>query len=102
MGIPIDGFSWDSSFSMITGYGSMFTLVGIALTLITTLSFMVSAQTRGSREYLYIGIGACLALLGRSLLLRADTWITPLPALACLVLGTFFLCGKLHQVYLWL
>jgi hypothetical protein len=87
---------------MIEGYRSMFALVEIALTLITTLSFMVSAQTRGSREYLSIGIGAFLALLGRALLLHADTWLIPLPAFACLILGTLFICGKLHQVYLWL
>jgi hypothetical protein len=102
LGIPIDGFSWDSSLSMIAGYGSMFALVEIALTLITMLSFVVSAQTRGNREYLLIGAGAFLALLGRAMLLRADTWIMPLPGLICLILGTWFICGKLHQVYLWL
>jgi hypothetical protein len=101
-GIPVDGFSWDSSLSMITGYSGMFSLVEAALILMTAISFMASAQTRGSREYLFIGMGAFLALLGRSLLLRADTWITPLPGLVCLILGTLFICGKLRQVYLWL
>jgi hypothetical protein len=102
MGIPVDGFSWDSSFSMIAGYSGMFGLLEAALTLITAISFMVAAQARGSREYIFIGAGAFLALLGRSLFLRADSWITPLPGLACLVLGTLFICGKLRQVYLWL
>jgi hypothetical protein len=47
-------------------------------------------------------MGAFLALLGRGLLFQADTWITPLPGLTCLVVGTLFICGKLRQVYLWL
>ncbi|MDR2245849.1 MAG: hypothetical protein LBE17_04100 [Treponema sp.] len=102
VGIPVDGFSWDSSFSMISGYSTMFALVEVALTLITAISFVVSAQTRSSREYLFIGGGTFLALLGRGLFLRADTWLTPLPGLVCLVLGTLFICGKLRQVYLWL
>jgi hypothetical protein len=102
VGIPIDGFSWDSSFSMISGYNTMFALVEATLTLITAISFVVSAQTRGSREYLFIGGGAFLALLGRGLFLRADTWIAPLPGFACLALGTLFICAKLRQVYLWL
>jgi hypothetical protein len=101
-GIPVDGFSWDSSLSMITGYGDMFRLAEAALSLATVISFMAAAQTRGAREYLFIGMGAFLALLGRSLLIRADTWITPLPGFACMVLGTLFICGKLRQVYLWL
>jgi hypothetical protein len=102
IGTPVDGFSWDSSLSMITGYGSMFALVEVVLTLITAISFIIAAQTRGSREYLSIGGGAFLVLLGRGLVLRADTWLTPLPGLVCLALGTLFICGKLRQVYLWL
>jgi hypothetical protein len=102
MGIPVDGFSWDSSLSMIAGYSGMFNLLEAALALITAISFIVAAQARGSREYIFIGAGAFLALLGRGLFLRADSWITPLPGLACLVLGTLFICGKLRQVYLWL
>jgi hypothetical protein len=102
IGTPVDGFSWDSSFSMISGYSTMFALVETALTLISAISFIIAAQTRGSREYLSIGGGAFLALLGRSLFLRADTWIVPLPGFACMVLGTLFICAKLRQVYLWL
>jgi hypothetical protein len=102
LGTPIDVFSWDSSLSMITGYGAMFALVEVFLTLISAISFIIAAQTRSSREYLSIGGGAFLALLGRGLFLHADTWIIPLPGLACLVLGTLLICGKLRQVYLWL
>jgi hypothetical protein len=101
-GIPVDGFSWDSSFSMIVGYRSMFGLLEAALALATSVSFIVAAHTRGSREYIIIGAGAFLAFLGRSLFIRADAWITPLPGLALLALGTLFICGKLRQVYLWL
>jgi hypothetical protein len=102
LGIPIDYFSWDSSFSMITGYSRMFTFVETALTLITAISFIIAAQTRSSREYIFIGGGVFLALLGRGMVLRADTWIMLPPGLVCLILGTLFICSKLRQVYLWL
>jgi hypothetical protein len=36
------------------------------------------------------------------MLLKADSWMTPLPALALLALGSWFICGRLHRVYLWL
>jgi hypothetical protein len=102
LGIPVDYFSWDSSLSLITGYGRMFAIVETALALITAASFIIAAQTRGSREYVFIGGGAFLALIGRGIFLHADTWIIPPPGLACLILGTLFICGKLRQVYLWL
>jgi hypothetical protein len=102
LGMPLDGLSWDSSLSMLSGYPSMFLLVELGITLITTVSFLVSAYSRGSREYIFIGIGSLLVLIGRNMLLGADTWLTPLPALAILGLGTWFICGQLHRVYLWL
>jgi hypothetical protein len=102
IGIPVDYFSWDSSLSMITGYRGMFAIVEAALTLITAISFVIAAQTRGSREYISVSGGAFLALLGRGMFLHADTWIIAPPGLVCLVLGTLLICGKLRQVYLWL
>jgi hypothetical protein len=100
--MPIDGSSWDSSLSLISGYPSMFTLVEIGIILITMVSFFISAYTRGAREYLYIGLGAVLVFIGRNLLLAADTWVTPLPGLVTLAAGTWFICRQLHRVYLWL
>jgi hypothetical protein len=102
LGIPIDGLSWDSTLSLINGYDSMLKLVEIGIILITMLSFLISAYTRGTREYLFIGIGALLVCIGRNLLFTADTWVTPLPGVAILVVGTWFICHQLHQVYLWL
>jgi hypothetical protein len=102
LGIPIDGLSWDSSLSLMYGYASMFKMVDTGIILITMASFLVSAYTRGSREYVLIGAGSVLVSLGRSLLLGADTWITPLPALLLLGVGTWFICNQLHKVYLWL
>lgn len=102
MGTPIDGLSWDSTLSLINGYTSMFKLVEIGIILITTVSFFVSAYTRSTREYLFIGIGTLLVYMGRSLLFTADTWVTPFPGLAILMVGTWFICHQLHRVYLWL
>lgn len=102
LGIPIDGLSWDSSLTMIYGYMGMFTLVEWGLILITAAGFLVSAYSRGSREYLYISGGSLLVCAGKYLLLRADTWITPLPAFALLALGSWFICARIRRIYLWL
>jgi hypothetical protein len=102
MGVPIDTLSWDSSLSMINGYTSMFRMIEAGILLITIVSFLISAYTRGSREYISISTGAFLVLLGRNILLSADTWISPLPALVFLAVGTWLMCTQLHHVYLWL
>ncbi|GHV05380.1 hypothetical protein FACS189485_12270 [Spirochaetia bacterium] len=102
LGVPIDVLSWDTSYCMITGYTSMFRMVEAGMLLITMLSFFISAYSRGSREYILIGVGSFLVFLGRNLLLSADTWVTPLPGLAALTAGTYFICTRLHKVYLWL
>jgi hypothetical protein len=102
MGVPIDTLSWDSSLSMINGYTSLFRMIEAGMLLITVISFLISAYTRGSREYISIGAGAFLVLLGRNILLSADTWVSPIPALAVLAVGTWLICTQLHHVYLWL
>jgi hypothetical protein len=102
LGVPIDSLSWDTSLCMVSGYPGMFRMVEAGAFLITTVSFFISAYSRGSREYITIGVGSILVFLGRSMLLGSDTWITPLPGLAVLVLGTWFIGQQLHRVYLWL
>jgi hypothetical protein len=102
LGIPIDVLTWDTSYCMINGFTSMFRMIEAGIFLITILSFLISAYTRGSREYIFIGIGSLLVFLGRNLLLTADTWITPFPGLLALIAGTWFICTYLHKVYLWL
>jgi hypothetical protein len=102
LGVPIDGLSWDSSLSMIYGYMEMFVLVEWGLILITAAGFLVSAYSRSSREYFSIAGGTLLVCAGKDMLLRADTWITPLPAFALLVLGTWLICTRIRRIYLWL
>jgi hypothetical protein len=102
MGVPIDALSWDSGFSMINGYTSMFRMIEAGVLLITMVSFFISAYSRGSREYIFIGAGSFLVFLGRNMLLSADTWISPAPALIFLGVGTWLICTQLHHVYLWL
>jgi hypothetical protein len=36
------------------------------------------------------------------MLFTADTWVSPFPGLLLLILGTWFICTRLHQIYLWL
>jgi hypothetical protein len=102
LGAPIDGLAWDSSLMMIRGYPSMLKMVEGGIMLITMISFFISAYSRGSREYIFIGIGSFLVFWGRAMLLASDTWITPLPALLLLAGGTWISCVQLHHVYLWL
>jgi hypothetical protein len=102
MGVPIDTLSWDSSLSMISGYTSMFRMVEAGVLFITMISFFIAAYSRGAGEYILIGVGSFLVFLGRNILLSADTWVSPFPALLLLAAGTWFICTQLHKVYLWL
>jgi hypothetical protein len=101
LGIPIDGLSWDSSLNMISGYSSMFNMVELTIMFITAISFFISAYSRGTKEYIFIGLGSFLVLIGRNILLNADTWAAPFPGLLILSIGTWFVCTQLHRVYLW-
>jgi hypothetical protein len=102
LGIPIDILTWDSSFSMINGYLSMFRLVETVILLMTMVSFFISAWSQGTPEYLSVGAGSFLAFIGRNMILSGDTWISPLPGLLLLIAGVWLICTKLHKVYLWL
>jgi hypothetical protein len=102
LGAPIDGLAWDSSLMLIRGYPSMLKMAEVGIMFITMISFFISAYSRGSREYIFIGIGSFLVFLGRAMLFSTDTWITPLPALLLLAGGTWISCVQLHHVYLWL
>jgi hypothetical protein len=102
LGIPIDTEIWDSSLNMINGYTSMFRLLEAGTCFITIMSFFIAARSRGSREFIFIGTGASMVFLGRNLLISADTWAGPLLGLLFLMAGTWFICARLHKVYLWL
>jgi len=102
LNLPVDSLVWDSSFMLKSGYNTMFSIAGAGILIITMLTFFISAHTRGSGSYITIGIGVFLALAGRDILLCSDNWITPLPGLFLLGLGTWFTCTRLHREYLWL
>jgi hypothetical protein len=102
LGVPIDILTWDTSFNMVNGYTSLFRLIATGTFSITIISFFIAAYIRGSKEYIFIGVGALLAFLGRNILLNGDTWVSPLPGVFLLSLGTWFICTQLHKVYLWL
>ncbi|MDR2516935.1 MAG: hypothetical protein LBC88_06085 [Spirochaetaceae bacterium] len=102
LNMPLDSLSWDTSLCLQSGYNSMILIIEISAGVTGALSFVVSAHSRGSREFVTAGAGAFLAFVGRSILLRSDTWVTPLPGLLLLAAGAWLLCGQLHRVYLWL
>jgi len=102
LSVPIDTQTWDSSLTMLSGYASMFRLIEIGTFLITAASFFIAAWPRGSRGFTFIGVGSVLALLGRGILLRADTWAGLPVGMFLLALGTWLICTRLHKIYLWL
>jgi hypothetical protein len=102
LGIPVDTQVWDSTLVMIHGYNSMFRLIETGTFLITTVSFFVAVWSRGSREFIFIGIGTILVFIGRTILLGADTWAGLPCGLPFLAIGTWLICTKLHKIYLWL
>jgi hypothetical protein len=100
--VPIDVLTWDSSYNMINGYTSLFSMVEIGILLITVIGFFIAAWSRGASEYVAIAIGSFLTFTGRHLLLSADTWLGALLGILLLAAGTRFICTRLHKVYLWL
>jgi hypothetical protein len=102
LGIPIDGFSWDTNLVMISGYSLILRAAEMGILAISVASFFIAAYTRGSAEYLTVGLGAFLVCVGRDLFINADTWLTPIPGFVMLCAGTWLISVKLHEVYLWL
>jgi hypothetical protein len=100
--VPIDVLTWDSSYYTISGYTPVFHMVEIGVLLITMVSFFISAWSRGTAEYIPIGIGSFLAVTGRDLLLSGDTWPGVGLGLLLLAEGTWLISARLHKVYLWL
>jgi len=102
LNIPVDSLIWDSTFTIYSGYSSMFGVIEAGILAVTVITFFVSAYTRGSRSYVYVGIGTFLSYIGRNILLSSDTWVTPVLGLLTLAIGTWFACARLHREYLWL
>ena len=102
LNVPVDSLVWDSTLMPLNGYNSMFTIVEAGILAVTILTFLISAYTRGSKTYVFIGIGTFMVFAGRNIFLYSDTWITPLPGLLLLAVGTWFVSSRLHKEYLWL
>jgi hypothetical protein len=66
------------------------------------MSFLIASYSRGIPDYRFIALGSVLVFLGRSLLFTADTWLTPLPAVIMLGIGSWIIIARLHQIYMWL
>jgi hypothetical protein len=102
LGVPIDIQTWDTGLNTISGFSSMFKMIEITVLIITVLSFFIAVKVRGSGDYVYVGIGVVLAMIGRNILLGTDNWAGPVPGILLLSFGTWFLCTRLHKIHLWL
>ena len=100
--VPVDSLVWDSTLMPWNGYRTMLSMVEAGILAVTILTFFISAYTRGSRAYIFIGFGTFLIFAGRNILINSDTWITPLPGLLLLTTGTWLVSSRLHREYLWL
>jgi hypothetical protein len=100
--LPVTGVSWDTSFTILFAYSSMFRFADDVLMVITVISFLVAAYIRGTGDYRFVALGALLVSLGRLLLINTDIWITSFLGVIMLIAGTWFITTRLHQVYLWL
>ena len=100
--LPIDGIVWDSAFMPWSAYRSMFAIVEAGILAVTMLTFFIAAYTKGSWAYVSVGIGSFLVFAGGNILIRSDTWITPLPGLIALAAGTWLIASRLRREYLWL
>jgi hypothetical protein len=102
IGVPIDTQNWDTSLNIVYGFNSMFRIIELIVILTTVVSFFIAVHIRGTKEYAHIGIGLMIALIGRYFLLYSDSWAGPVPGVLMLSFGIWFVCSKLHKIYLWL
>ena len=99
-GTHIDIQNWYTSLNMLVGFPALFRFIERAALIITVVNFFASASIRGSKEYVYAGIGALLAMIGRDILLYSDNWAGSGLGILFLSLGTWFICSRLHRIYL--
>jgi len=102
MRIPINTFTYDSSFCLVNGYPMTFRVMETVVIVLTTLSFFAGAYKNGLKEYYFVGIGSFLVLIGRALLIEGDTYILPAIGLAFLCGGVYFITVYLRKIYLWI
>jgi len=98
--LPVNGYSWDTSYTPVFAYSLMFRHTEAVLALITGISFLIAAFNKGISGYRFIALGAILVFSGRSLLFGADAWLALLPALILLTAGTWLLITKLQKILL--
>lgn len=101
-GVPVDSMSWDTTLALRFGFADMFLLIEATIVGITILSFFISIKNKSSKDYVYVSIGIVMVLLGREILLHADTYVELFLAVPIFSLGTWMYYKNLHQYYLWL
>jgi len=101
-GIPVDGLAWDTSFTPISGYKTMFDLVEFGIAVLSILGFLVAGRTRGTDQFPVAAIGGALVFIGRDILLHTDSWIGFPIGASLLAGGSWLITAKIHRYYLWL
>ncbi|MFA6507381.1 MAG: hypothetical protein WCT14_14880 [Treponemataceae bacterium] len=101
-GIPIDGLTYDASFTPLSGYRFMLDLTELSIALFAVLSFFVAAYVKSAREIYAASLGILFVTIGRDFVLRGDSWAAALIGGVLLFGGTWLFAVKIHRYYLWL
>ena len=73
----------------------------LIIQLLSVINYFIGAYHNSNRDYLFIGLGAFLFVLGRNLLFFLLTpWSLPL-GFICIMCGTYLFARKIYAVYLW-
>ena len=59
--VPVNILVWSTSFEVMNGYGSMLAMVETSVFIVTIITFLISAYTRGSTVFIYIAAGIFFA-----------------------------------------
>ena len=102
MNVPVNILVWSTAFEIMNGYSSMLAMVETSVFIVTIITFLVSAYSRGSAVFVYVAAGIFFAYTGRNILLASDNWIALFSGLLVLSAGTWYTCIRLHKEYLWL
>lgn len=101
-GVPIDSMNWDTALTPRYGFANMFFFIELTIIIITVTSFFISIKNKSSKDYIFVSLGIFLVILGRDILLHADTFPELGISIPLLGVGTWMYCVYLHRYYLWL
>ncbi|WP_319559895.1 hypothetical protein [Marispirochaeta sp.] len=78
------------------------TIVMLTIRILAIINFIVAWIRNNSRDFLWLGLGATMVLLGYEITLGSDNLWLRLPATAAMILGIVLFSRRTHEIYLWI